>query len=216
MLYLEHISIRLKKGIPILVFKDKIGRELNTSQAFAKAINRFYNYVLDLELLIVRIAGWIPFYTIRWMVYLAAGVKIGRRSHIHMGAQFFYPAGVRIGRGTIVGQNAFLDGRTSLKIGNHVDIASDVMIYNSQHDISSEDFQAFEEEVEIEDYVFIGPRSIILPGVKIGKGAVVAAGSVVNKDVPPFSIVKGNPAEVVGERKLKDPHYKLGRARLFQ
>lgn len=216
MLYLEHISIRLKKGIPILVFKDKIGRELNTSQAFAKAINRFYNYVLDLELLIVRIAGWIPFYTVRWMVYLAAGVKIGRGSHIHMGAQFFYPAGVRIGRGTIVGQNAFLDGRTSLKIGNHVDIASDVMIYNSQHDISSEDFQAFEEEVEIEDYVFIGPRSIILPGVKIGKGAVVAAGSVVNKDVPPFSIVKGNPAEVVGERKLKDPHYKLGRARLFQ
>ncbi|MFI5205556.1 MAG: DapH/DapD/GlmU-related protein, partial [Candidatus Paceibacterales bacterium] len=65
-------------------------------------------------------------------------------------------------------------------------------------------------------YVFIGPRAIILPGVKIGKGAVVAAGAVVTTSVKDFEIVGGVPAKVIGERKNKNPRYKLGRARLFQ
>jgi len=68
----------------------------------------------------------------------------------------------------------------------------------------------------IEDYVFIGPRTIILPGVKIGKGAVIAAGAVVTKDVPPFAICGGVPAKIIGERRLKTLKYKLGRARWFR
>lgn len=202
--------------MPVVTFKDKMGKSLGLVQAFKKIFNRFFSYILDIELLVVRITGFIPVYTIRWLIYRASGIKISSKAHIHMGAQFFYPAGVEIGEGTIIGQNAFLDGRESLKIGKHVDIASDVMIYNSEHDISAEDFQAISAPVEVGDYVFIGPRVIILPGVTIGKGAVVAAGAVVTKDVPPFAIVGGVPAKVIGERTLKDPQYKLGRARLFQ
>jgi maltose O-acetyltransferase len=133
-----------------------------------------------------------------------------------MWANFFSPSGIRIGTDTIIGDHAFLDGRAALVIGNHVDIASYVMIYNSEHDLESEKFEAIEEPIEIGDYVFIGPRAIILPGVKIGKGAVVAAGAVVTKDVPDFAIVGGVPAKVIGERKNKNPNYKLGRAKLFQ
>lgn len=213
MLYSEHISFSAKSG---LVFKDKHGRELSMGKAFGKIFGRFYNYFLDFELLILRVVGVIPIYTIRWACYRLAGVAIGKGAHIHIGTQFFNPANVSIGEGTIVGQNAFLDGRDKLTIGKQVDIASDVMIYNSEHDLNAKDFVAIQESVSIGDYVFIGPRSIILPGVTIGKGAVVAAGAVVTKDVAPFAIVGGVPAKVIGEREEKDLNYVLGRARLFQ
>lgn len=212
MLYLEHISV----GSQGLQFKDKHGRVLSLSKALSKIGVRILSYLDDFWLLILRMVGFIPLYTIRYIFYVFSGVKIGKGGHIHMGIQFFRPVGVSIGNGTIIGQNAFLDGRDRLTIGNHVDMASDVMIYNSEHDLSSEEFIAITAPVEIGDYVFIGPRAIILPGVKIGKGAVVAAGAVVTKDVGDFEIVGGVPAKVIGERKLKDLHYRLGRARLFQ
>lgn len=212
MLYFEHIKLS-GNG---LEFIDKNGRSLGIGQALVKALNRVYNYFLDMDLLILRIVSIIPFYFVRWFFYSLAGVKIGKGAHIHIGTQFYNPKGVSIGEGSVIGQNAFLDGRDKLIIGKFVDIASDVMIYNSEHDIHSETFEATSGPVEIGDYVFIGPRVIILPGVKIGKGAVLGAGAVVTKDVEEFKIVGGVPAQVIGERNLKDPNYHLGRPRLFQ
>ena len=90
------------------------------------------------------------------------------------------------------------------------------MIYNSEHDLEKGDFSVRIEPVEIGDYAFVGPRAIILPGVKVGRGAVITAGAVVTKDISDFAIVGGVPAKVIGERKNKNPNYFLGRARLFQ
>lgn len=198
------------------LFKDRMGKPLTIAEASKKAVNRVFNWILDLELLLVTWVGLVPSHLFRLFFYTLAGVKIGKGSRIHIGARFFYPGNVKIGEGTIIGDNIFLDGRDKLIIGNHVDIASAVMIYNSEHDVNSDDFHAISASVEIGDFVFIGPRVIILPGVKIGRGAIVAAGAVVTKDVPEFAIVGGVPAEVIGERKIKDLHYRLGRARLFQ
>jgi len=157
-----------------------------------------------------------PFWSVRKAVIILFGVKVGKGSTIHMGAKFFEPTGVVIGQDTIIGDHIFLDGRAPLTIGSHVDIASEVMIYNSEHDMNAEDFHAISAPVIIEDYCFIGPRAIILPGVVIGEGAVVAAGAVVTKDVAPYAFVGGVPAKVIGERSLKKLNYKLGRTRLFQ
>lgn len=198
------------------IFKDRMGKSLTAREATGKILNRIFNWILDVELLIVNSAGFVPSHTFRLLIYMLAGVHIGKGSRIHMGARFFYPENISIGDGTIIGDNVFLDGREKLIIGNHVDMASSIMIYNSEHDINSEDFKAITATVEIGDYVFIGPRAIILPGVKIGKGAIIAAGAVVTKHVSDYKIVGGVPAEVIGERKIKDLHYKLGRARLFQ
>lgn len=198
------------------IFKDKYGRSLTLSQALPKIVNRIVNILVDFELMLLRWVGHIPLHSVRKFFYKLAGVKIGRGSTIHMWANFFQPRNVEIGEDTIVGNNAFLDGRAPLIIGNHTDIASEVMIYNSEHDVNAEDFVATEVAVQIGDYVFIGPRAIILPGVKVGRGAVVAAGAVVTSNVPEFAIVGGVPAKEIGERKLKNPKYKLGRTRLFQ
>lgn len=198
------------------MFKDKTGKKLSTKEASLKILNRIYNIVLDFELMVLRWVSHVPSHVFRKLIYTLAGVRIGKGSVVHMWASFFDPSGISIGEDTIIGDHAFLDGRAALSIGSHTDIASSVMIYNSEHDLESEGFSARVEPVMIEDYVFIGPRVTILPGVKIGKGAVVAAGAVVTKDVPEFSIVAGVPAVKIGERKNKNPHYILGRARLFQ
>ena len=164
----------------------------------------------------LRWAGYFPSHHFRRFVYRFWGVKIGSGSTIHMGAIFYNPKDISIGIDSIVGENSVLDGRDKLIIGDHVDIASEVMIYNGEHDINDENFKASFAPVTIEDYVFIGPRAIILPGVTIKKGAVVGAGAVVTKDVEEFSIVGGVPAKVIGERSNKNPTYKLGRAAWFR
>jgi maltose O-acetyltransferase len=200
----------------MVVFKDKTGKVLSSSEAGKKAVNRLFNYWWDFSLMLVRWTGCAPIHTFRKFVYRLYGMKIGRGSTVHMWTGFFKPGGVTVGKDSIVGDHCFLDGRAPLKIGDHVSIASQVLIYNSEHDINSPDFTAREEPVEIGDYVFIGPRAIILPGVKIGKAAVVAAGAVVTKDVPQFSVVAGVPAKEVAKRSLQSANYTLGRSRLFQ
>lgn len=203
---------------------DRNGNTLSTSQVIEKIFTRIKTVYLELVTgLLWWFVGYIPSHRFRILCYRLSGMKIGRKSTIHMGSRVYYPSGIEIGEGTLIGEKATLDGRKQLKnshgglkIGNHVDIASEVMIWTSQHDIHSENMATIEEKVEIGDYVFIGPRSIIMPGVKVGKGAIIAGGSVVTKDVEAMKIVAGVPAKEIGERKSKNLNYKLGRPRLFQ
>lgn len=198
------------------MLKDKYGQDLSPTEITAKAVSRINNWFIDFELMLLRWAGNVPSHSWRRLVYRFSGIKIGQGSTIHMWANFFQPNNIKIGEDTIIGDHCFLDGRAKLIIGSHTDIASQVLIYNSKHDINDSKFEAKNLSVEIGDYVFIGPRAIIMPGVKIGKGAIVAAGAIVTKDVPSYKIYAGIPAKEIGERKLKDLHYRLGRARLFQ
>lgn len=198
------------------MFKDKYGRQLSYQEAGPKMVNRLKNIILDFELMLLRWVGHLPSHCCRRFCYRLAGLKIGQGSTLHMWANFFQPQNITIGQDTVVGDHCFLDGRAPLQIGDHVAIASQVLIYNSEHDISSEDMRSIKAPVEIGDFVFIGPRAIILPGVKIGKGAVVAAGAVVTKDVKPGMIVGGVPAQEIAPRKIKKYQYRLGRPRLFQ
>jgi acetyltransferase-like isoleucine patch superfamily enzyme len=202
-----------KEGIHII---DKYEQPLPLGMAFTKVFNRFYSYYLDLKVFLMSLVSWIPSHFIRNIFFRFCGVRIGKGSTIHVGARFYQPKNIEIGADSLIGFGAFLDGRAPLIIGNHVDIASEVMIYNSEHNVHSQYMEAIEEPVEIGDYVFIGPRVTIMPGVKIGMGAVVAGGAVVTKDVPEKTIVGGVPAKPIGERKIKKFNYRLGRPRLFQ
>jgi maltose O-acetyltransferase len=197
-------------------FKDKTGEHLTFHKFIDKIVNRIFNIFLEFELYLLHLVGYVPSHHIRRFFYRLAGIKIGKESTIHMYARFYDPRNIQIGEDTVIGEFTTFDGRDKLIIGNHVAIASEVMIYNSEHDINDQYFKPVTGKVAIEDYVFIGPRTIILPNVIIGNGAVIAAGAVVTKDVPPWAIVAGVPAKIIGERRNKNLNYKLGRARWFR
>ena len=197
--------------------KDKHGKSYTWSEAFVgKFLPRLESYLLDFSLMLLQVATYIPSHTIRNWIWRAFGLKLGGGSTLHTGIRVYDPRNIGVGQGTIIGYACFIDGRDRVTIGNHTDIASEVMIYSSEHDLTAPDFHATLAPVIIGDYVFIGPRAIILAGVTIGDGAVIAAGAVVTKDVEPYAIVGGVPAKVIGERSLKDPKYRLGRFKLFQ
>lgn len=112
---------------------------------------------------------------------------------------------IYIGDNSGIGENARIQGE--LHIGNNVMMGAECIVYTKNHAFSNLDtpmmYQGYLETkpVYIEDDVWIGGRVIILPGRRIGKGAIVGAGSVVTKDVPDYAIVGGNPAKVLKYRK---------------
>lgn len=196
--------------------KDRNGQNLSSQNVLEKIIIRFKTIFLEFWLMILRFVGFIPLHFVRKFFYVFSGIEIPLDSTIHIGANFFNPSNIVIGHDTIIGDHCFLDGRAPLTIGNHVGIASQVLIYNDEHDINSPDYGNSFGPVKIGDYVFIGPRAIILPNIKIGNGAVVAAGAVVTKDIPEYEIWGGVPAKKISDRKIKNPNYKLGRPMWFQ
>lgn len=107
---------------------------------------------------------------------------------------------IRIGKGTYLNRNTVVVARKLVEIGRNCRIAWDVVIMDSDlHAIHGRTL--VDKPVIIEDNVWIGCRSIVLKGVRVGTGAIIAAGSVVTKDVPPNTIVGGVPAKVIYQEK---------------
>jgi len=125
-----------------------------------------------------------------------------------LGSTFISPQNISLGSNVHVGPGAMLDGTGGIEVGDGTILAPQVWIYSRTHqfDVPSQalpfDNVVLCKKVRIGRYVWIGARSIILPGVSIGDGAVVGAGAVVSKDVPSCAVVVGNPARVVKYRDV--------------
>jgi acetyltransferase-like isoleucine patch superfamily enzyme len=162
-----------------------------------------------------NIVAYIPSHHLRSFFYRTVmRAQIGPGSHIFMRAWFDWPGGVSIGSNSIVNQRCRLDGRGGITIGSSVSISAEVCILTGSHDIQATDFRGFTSPVVIADYVFIGTRAMILPGVILGEGCVVAAGSIVTKDVAAYTIVAGVPAKQISDRNTQ-LRYSASYPRLF-
>lgn len=149
----------------------------------------------------------IPSRHVRKWILTLLGAKIGEGSFLFRRAEVLKPYELQIGDRTTVGWFSLLDARGGLSIGSDVNISSYVKIITGSHDVNDENYKAVFLPVIIEDHVWIGTGAIVLQNVKIGQGAVIAAGAVVTKDVEPLTIVGGVPAKPIGRRVQKAIHY---------
>lgn len=146
--------------------------------------------------------GRVPNHRLRLCAYRRMfGMHIASGATVHWRTVFFAPEGIKIGRGSIVGNDCFLDGRRGISIGSNVNIGAHVDIYTLEHEPNSTDFGVKGGPVTIGDRAYVASRVTILPEVTLGEGSVVAAGAVVTRDVDPYVIVGGVPARPIGKRQ---------------
>jgi acetyltransferase-like isoleucine patch superfamily enzyme len=127
-------------------------------------------------------------------------VEMGPGSFIHSGLWLDCRRHLVIGENSVINQRCRLDARGVLTIGANVSVSPEVHLITADHDIAADDLGGRTRPVTIGDFVFIGSRATILPGVEIGEGAVVAACAVVTKSVGPREVVAGIPARKIGVR----------------
>jgi acetyltransferase-like isoleucine patch superfamily enzyme len=156
-----------------------------------------------------RVHGLLPFW-MRPALYRLARFDIARSATLQGGVRFFHVGRLAVGEDTVINRGVYLDNRGGLSIGAHVSIAHDVRLYTMGHDVHDAGFAAKAKPVRIDDYAVLFAGAMVMPGVHIGSGAVVMAGAVVTRDVPPRRIVGGNPAVDIGARE-GTPAYRLGR-----
>jgi acetyltransferase-like isoleucine patch superfamily enzyme len=191
----------VKKNIKYLFLKGLIW----LSNSPVMSLYRIYK-ALIYEYIPNHIINKVPFFSIRHFYYRKIlRIKMGKNSSIHLGC-IITGRNITMGINNVINRNCLLDGRGKLLIGNNTSISPDVHLITGDHDMNSPNFSFRSQDIIIGDYVWIGSRATVLPGVIIGKGAVVSAGSLVTKDVAEYQVVGGIPAKKIKERS-KDLTY---------
>lgn len=155
------------------------------------------NYVGELAYNLI--VTHIPLRAVRLAYLRLLGADIGRHTVVNRGTKVLSIEFLTLGDHTTVGDRCLLDARGGLWIGDHVTIDRDVHLLGGGHDINHPDFLPVPIPTVVEDYVYIGNRAMTLPSL-IHRGAVVAAHSLVIRDVGELDVVRGNPAKPYAKR----------------
>mgnify|MGYP003777728417 CR=1 FL=1 len=156
----------------------------------------------------ISFAKWLPESSARYIgryakfvrYILAKGIVDSCGENVNIERRARFPASIKVGDYSGIGVNALIG--TNVQIGVHVRMGRDVMIITQNHKFTRDTFTGYDREpVVIHDGVWIGNRVIILPGVTIGENAIIGAGAVVTKDIPPYSISGGIPARHIKWRE---------------
>lgn len=197
---------------------------IRTTLTFAKKIivtaffsSPVYRWVksLGIEYMVNDVLPHIPFYCLRRQYLKLIGIKIGEGTYLSKRIYFMSPWLIRIGKNCHINRGCFMDARGEILIGDSVSISHDVRIVTGGHNMNHPAFPGVYEKIQIDDYAWIGVGATILKNVHIGYGAVVSAGAVVTKDVPPYAVVGGIPAKVIAQRDHRQFDYKCTWNELF-
>jgi len=191
-----------------LAIGGSVGLAALVTQA-ARSDELFLGYLLN------TVVNRVPFPAARLALYRAAGLRIGPNSNIMMNVRVMTPQGIEIGDHCIIGEFCQLDGRAvrlgegpGLKIGDNVNVGAYTAFIAGSHEPDSPDFAGPLARTVVQDRAWITMNCTVLAGVTVGEGAVVSAASLVNKDVPPYTMVGGVPAKYLKDRS-RDLRYTL-------
>ena len=121
---------------------------------------------------------------------------------IYRSVRIYAPWNLETGMWTVLGPRVKIYNKGMVIVGGSVVISQDSYICTASHDISSVRMALITKPILVASNVWVGAKTLILPGVTIGEGAVIAAGAVVTKDVEPWTVVGGNPAKFIKKREL--------------
>ena len=190
------LKIRNKIALNVTLFLRIVAMKLGLFR-FRKEFKKQSYYIIISVFNMLH--SCLPFFLSR-VLFRLLKLEIHPTAIVAGGVKIFTAGRLSINSGSMVNRGVVLDNRGGLSIGKNVNIAHNTKIYTLGHDINCPGFSAKAKSSIINDYVVIFANCQIMPGVTIGRGAVILGGSIVSKDVEPFAIVAGNPAEVVGER----------------
>ena len=181
-----------------MINKEKL-RNITLIRIIVRSVRSFfYEYMTN------HIISHIPIVRFRWLWYrFIMQMDIDWKSYIHLHV-YIYPTWqgkLKIGKYTAINHDCILDGRGGLYIDDNVNISAEAAIYTGGHLIDDKNFAYYDKPVHIGHHVWIGTRVMIMPGVNIGEGAGILPGSIVIKDVEPYTIVGGVTARMIGKRQ---------------
>ncbi|NIM07292.1 MAG: acyltransferase [Armatimonadetes bacterium] len=162
-----------------------------------------------LRLLLGReyLARWLP-QRLRLRAWRWLGVKVSEDAFLAASAKLAcFLDRIHIGEGSLIGCGAELYAWEEIQIGRRVLISQGAKLLTGSHDYNNPSLQGLAHPIRVGDFAWIGAYALILPGIEIGEGAVVGAGAVVSRNVPPYAIVAGNPAHIIGHRKQSEFNY---------
>jgi acetyltransferase-like isoleucine patch superfamily enzyme len=185
----------------------------------------FPNYGVNWPTLVDRLRRWyeqiynilickIPVHSFRLAWLRLGGAKIGKGSSVWRNTEVLGIENLQIGEDSVVAWHCLLDARAGLVIGNHVTIASYVLLIGGQHDLTAPTFDSLGETIHVGDYAWIASRALITGGGQVGEGAIVGGATVINKPVSPYKIVTGPTGKPIGERP-RNLNYRVGGKSLF-
>jgi acetyltransferase-like isoleucine patch superfamily enzyme len=194
--FIETIKKRKNKNDTILNF-SKVNQQAKTSiirQVIGNIYGGLYRY------LVFKI-GKMSCNKLRLFIYRKIFlINISKNVVIHKGLEIRGGYRIYIGCGTIIGDDCLLDGRGGLSIGSNVNFSSKASVYTAQHDLRSPTFDGCSASVKINNRAWISSNTVVLPGVTIGEGTVLAAGGVATKNLDAYKVYGGIPAKIIGER----------------
>ena len=148
--------------------------------------------------------SFLPFSSLRVFLLRMFGADVGHRVVIHSGVQVKYPWHLVIGNDCWIGEQAWIDNLTTVRVGDNVCISQGAYLCTGNHDWKDPAFGLIVRPISLESGSWVGAKCVLLPGARLEAGSIVAAGSVTSGIIPPFEIHSGNPATFLRHRELRE------------